>query len=84
MFYITASNDALWNKRNVIYNTEDCGIHFDFDELAEFSSSSSKLIELAFSLNNGYKADVLITFSCLDEQKIDFVIATLHMRFNPG
>ena len=84
MFYITASNDALGYKRNVIYNTEDCGIHFDFDELAEFSSSSSKLIELAFSLNNGYKPDVLITFSCLDEQKIDFVIAALHMRFNLG
>ena len=84
MFYITASNDALGYKRNVIYNTEDCGIHFDFDELAEFSSSSSKLIELAFSLNNGYKPDVLITFSCLDEQNFDFVTATLHMRFNLG
>ena len=84
MFYITASNDALGYKRNVIYNTEDCGIHFDFDELAEFSSSSSKLIELSFSLNNGYKAYVLITFSCLDEQNFDFVTATLHMRFNLG
>ena len=84
MFYITASNDALGYKRNVIYNTEDCGIHFDFDELAEFSSSSSKLIELAFSLNNGYKAYVLITFSCLDEQNFDFVTAALHMRFNLG
>ena len=84
MFYITASNDALGYKRNVIYNTEDCGIHFDFDELAEFSSSSSKLIELAYSLNNGYKASVLITFSCQDEQNFDFVIAALHMRFNPG
>ena len=84
MFYITASNDALGYKRNVIYNTEDCGIHFDFDELAEFSSSSSKLIELSFSLNNGYKAYVLITFSCLDEQNFDFVTAALHMRFNLG
>jgi hypothetical protein len=82
LFYILAGNDDLWNKRNAIYDTEDRSIHLNFDELADFGSSSRKLIELAFSLYNGYKADVLNTFSGLDEENFDLAIDALRMRFN--
>lgn len=82
LFYIIAGNDDLWNKRSAIYDTEDRSIHLNFDELADFGSSSRKLIELGFSLYNGYKANVLNTFSGLDEENFDLAIAALRMRFN--
>ncbi len=75
-------NDDLWNKRVAIYDTEDRSIHLNFDELADFGSSSRKLIELGFSLYNGYKANVLNTFSGLDEENFDLAIAALRIRFN--
>jgi len=40
------------------------------------------LIELGFSLYNGYKANVLNTFSGLDEENFDLAIAALRIRFN--
>ena len=75
-------NDDLWNKRVAIYDTEDRSIHLNFDELADFGSSIRKLIELGFSLYNGYKANVLNTFSGLDEENFDLAIAALRIRFN--
>lgn len=73
-------NDDLWNKR-VAYDTEDRSIHLNFDELSDFGSSSRKLIELDFH-NDGYKANVLNTFSGLDEENFDLAIAALRIRFN--
>lgn len=82
LFYIISGNDDLWNKRVAIYDTGERSIHLDFDELADFSSSSRKLIELAFSLYNGYQANILNTFSGLDDENFDLAIAALRMRFN--
>ena len=65
-------NDDLWNKRVAIYDTEDRSIHLNFDELSDFG----------FSLYNGYKANVLNTFSGLDEENFDLAIAALRIRFN--
>lgn len=50
----------------------------------DFCSSSRKLIILGFGLYNGYSADVLDTFSALDDDNFLLAIEAIKIRFGKG
>ncbi len=52
--------------------------------LPDFCSSSRKLIRLGFALYNGYSADILDTFSPLDDENFNLAINALEIRFSRG
>lgn len=83
LFYIIAGNDDLYSKIDFIYDFTDRRIKPDCldNEDVDFCSSSRKLINLAFNLFNGYPADVLNTFSVLDEDNFTLAINAMKIRF---
>ena len=84
MFYILSNNEDLSSKINYIYDFDERSIKSDCleNENVDFCSSSKKLIRLAFNLFNGnYKADVLNSFSGLDDDNFEIAINALIIRF---
>lgn len=61
---------------------EDSSVCSYCEKLPDLCSSSKKLIQLAFNLFNGYPADVLSTFSGLDESNFNLCMNALKIRFN--
>src|SRR6056297_3854773 len=84
MFYILSSNKDLSSKVDYIYDFKNRSIKSNcFDnENVDFCSSSRKLIRLAFNLFNGnYPADVLNSFSGLDDDNFEIALNALIIRF---
>lgn len=83
LFYILAGNDDLYSKINYIYDFKERIIKSECLESGDvdFSSSSQRLIKLAFNLYNGYPADVLDTFIGLDEDNFKLALNSLVVRF---
>lgn len=84
LFYIIANNSDLYEKVEYIYNFKERCIEPDCleSEEVDFSSSSKALVKLAYSLFNGYPADVFETFCYLDNKNSNIAIAAINMRFN--
>ncbi|MGO1372413.1 MAG: DUF6075 family protein [Senegalia sp. (in: firmicutes)] len=83
LFYILAGNLDLYEKVDYIYDFKN---HIIIPECLEsrevdFSSSSRKLIKLAFNLFNGFPADVLDSFYLLDEDNFELAINAIKVRF---
>ncbi len=79
------SNDDLFNKAHALYDFKEHSIKPESLENGEvdLSSSSLKLVKLAYNLFNGYyAADVLETFSGLDEYNFELCIEAIRIRFN--
>lgn len=85
LFYIIAGNNDLYSKVKSIYDFKEHSIKSDClnSKKVDFCTSSKKLIELGFNLFNGNnKADVLDTFSSLDENNFNLAIEALKIRLN--
>lgn len=79
------SNDDLFSKVHALYDFQEHSIKPESLENGEvdLSSSSLKLVKLAYNLFNGYHAaDVLNTFSGLDEYNFELCIQAIRIRFN--
>lgn len=84
MFYILSGNLDLYKKIDHIYDFKENSIKPECLESqdVDFSSSSQKLIKLAFNLYNGFPAEVLDTFYLLDEDNFRIAINAIKLRFN--
>ena len=85
MFYILSNNKDLSSKVNYIYDFKNRSIKSNCldNEDVDFCSSSKKLIRLAFNLFNGnYPADVLNSFSGLDDDNFEIALNAIKIRFN--
>lgn len=83
--FIIFSNDDLFNKVHYLYDFKEHSIKPESLENGEvdLSSSSLKLVKLAYNLYNGYYlADVLETFAGLDEDNFNLCIQAIKIRFN--
>ncbi len=86
LFYILAGNLDLYRKANYIYDFKDRSIKPECleSEEVDFCSSSKKLIRLAYNLYNSYPADVMDTFSVLDEENFELALNAIEGRFRKG
>lgn len=84
LFYVIAGSNDLYSKVNHIYDFKDHSIKPGCLESTEvdFSSSSLKLIKLAFNLFNSYPADVMDTFYLLDDKCFKLALNAIKLRFN--
>ena len=85
MFYILSNNKDLSSKVDYIYDFKNRSIKSNCldNENVDFCSSSRKLIRLAFNLFNGnYPADVLNSFSGLDDDNFEIALNAVKIRFN--
>lgn len=79
------SNDDLFQKVHALYDFKEHSIKPEALENGEvdLSSSSLKLVKLAYNLFNGYyAADVLDTFAGLDDDNFNLCIQAIRIRFN--
>lgn len=84
LFFILAGNDDLYVKAKHIYDFTDHSIKIECleENTVDLSSSSRRLVKLAFNLFNGYPADVYDTLSLLDDNNFDLAINAIKLRFN--
>ena len=85
LFHIIAGNDELYNNLNSLYDFAENVILTDClegDSDVYLSSSSRKLIKLAYHLYNGYEASVLAVFSGLDDNNARLAIEAIKIRFD--
>lgn len=52
--------------------------------LPDLCSSSKRLVQLAFNLYNGYKADVADVLCVLDDENFELAMTAIRIRFNKG
>ena len=79
------SNDDLFQNVHALYDFKEHSIKPESLENGEvdLSSSSLRLVKLAYNLFNGYQAaDVLDTFAGLDEYNFELCIEAIRIRFN--
>lgn len=85
LFHIIAGNDDLYSNVNNIYDFEENVILtecLEGDGEVYLSSSSRKLVKLAYHLYNGYDASVLEVFSGLDDNNARLAIEAIKIRFD--
>lgn len=85
LFHIIAGNDEIYSNVNSLY---DFGENVILTEYLEgegdvyLSSSSRKLVKLAYHLYNGYEASVLEVFSGLGDTDAKLAIEAIKIRFD--
>lgn len=87
LFYIIASNDDLYNKKDSIYDFKENYINLNVlnCDNTSFCSSSQALIRLGFNLYNGYSDDStnpLDILKVLDYENYTLVKKAINIRFN--
>lgn len=84
LFWILSGNSDIYGKVHHIYDFEENAIKPECLESGDvdFSSSSERLVRLAFNLYNGYPADVLDSFQSLDEDNFRLALEAIKIRFN--
>lgn len=82
LFYILANAD-IFSKVDYIYDFNTHWIKTDYFEKTDFSSSSKKMVELAFNLYNGNPSpDPLRIFSGLDDDNFQICLNAILIRFS--
>lgn len=82
MFYILSGNDDLYSKVNHIYDFEEKIIKTEcLEGEVDFSTSSRRLVKLAYNLYNQHPADVSDIFYALDEDNAALAIEAIKLRF---
>lgn len=85
LFHIIAGSDELYSNVDSIYDFEENVILTDClegDSDVYLSSSSRKLVKLAYHLYNGYEASVSEVFSGLDDNNARLAIEAVKIRFD--
>lgn len=83
LFHIIARNEELYSNVNSLYDFEENVIKTDcLDGEVYLSSSSRKLVKLAYHLYNGYDASVLEVFSGLGDDDARLGIEAIKIRFD--
>ena len=83
LFHIIARNEDLYSNVNRLYDFAENVIKTDcLDGDLYISSSSRKLIKLAYHLYNGYDASVLEVFSGLGDDDARLGIEAIKIRFD--
>ena len=83
LFHIISSNDELYSNVDSIYDFNENVIRTEcLDGEVYISSSSRKLIKLAYHLYNGYETSVLEVFSGLDDNNARLAIEAIKIRFD--
>lgn len=85
LFHIIAGNDELYNNLNSLYDFDENVILTEcLGEESEvyLSSSSRKIVKLAYHLYNGYETSVLEVFSGLDDDNARLAIEAIKIRFD--
>lgn len=85
LFHIISGNDDLYKNVNSLYDFEENVILTDClegDRDVYLSSSSRKLVKLAYHLYNGYEASVLEVFSGLGDADAKLAIEAIKIRFD--
>ena len=83
--FLIFSNDDLFRKVTHLYDFKEHSIKPESLENGEvdLSSSSRKLVLVAFNLYNGhYAAYICDTFDGLDDKNFNLVIQAIKIRFN--
>ena len=82
LFYILANSD-IFSKIDYIYDFKNHWIKIDCFEKTDFSSTSKKMVELAFNLYNGNPApDPLTIFGGLDDDNFQICLNAISIRFS--
>lgn len=83
LLWILANNDDLYFKVNGIYDFEEKQIRPEcLEGTIDLCSGSRRMVRLAFNLFNGFPADVLDSFSCLDNDNFKLAMEAIQIRFN--
>ena len=85
LFYVLSGNEDLFKKVDYLYDFEKRAIKLDYPIRVDFSSSSQKLIRLAFNLFNGvtYENDGVINLvTGLDEKNLDLAMEAILIRID--
>jgi len=85
LFHIISRNDELYSNVDSIYDFNENVIRtecLEGDSDVYLSSSSRKLIKLAYHLYNGYEASVSEVFSGLDDNNARLAIEAIKIRFD--
>lgn len=83
LLWILANNDDLYFKVNSIYDFAERQIRPEcLEGTIDLCSGSRRMVRLAFNLFNGFPADVLDSFSCLDSDNFKLTMEAIKIRFN--
>lgn len=83
LFHIIAGNEELYNNVNSLYDFDENVILTEcLDGEVYLSSSSRKLVKLAYHLYNGYETSVLDVFSGLGDDNARLAIEAIKIRFD--
>lgn len=83
LFHIIAGNDEIYSNVNSIYDFKENVIITEcLDGEVYLSSSSRKLVKLAYHLYNGYETSVLDVFSGLGDDNARLAIEAIKIRFD--
>lgn len=83
LFHIISGNDELYKNLNSLYDFEENVIITEcLDGEVYISSSSRKLLKLAYHLYNGYEASILEVFSGLSDEDAKLAIEAIKIRFD--
>lgn len=85
LFHIIAGSDELYKNLNSLYDFEENVILTEcLGEESEvyISSSSRKLVKLAYHLYNGYEASLLEVFSGMTDEDARLGIEAIKIRFD--
>lgn len=83
LFHIIAGNDELYSNVDSLYDFNENVIRTECLEGDVYlSSSSRKLVKLAYHLYNGYEASVVEVFSGLGDEDAKLAIEAIKIRFD--
>ena len=83
LFHIIVGNDELYSNVNSIYDfKENIILTESLEGEIYLSSSSRKLLKLAYHLYNGYETSVLEVFSGLTDDDARLAIEAIKIRFD--
>jgi len=83
LFHIISGNDEIYSNVDSIYDFKENVIRTEsLEEDVYLSSSSRKLVKLAYHLYNGYEASLLEVFSGLTDEDARLGIEAIKIRFD--
>lgn len=83
LFHIISGNEELYNNVNSLYDfAENVIITECLEGDGYLSSSSRKLVKLAYHLYNGYETSIVEVFSGLDDNNARLAIEAIKIRFD--
>lgn len=83
LLWILANNDDLYFKVNSIYDFAERQIRPEcLEGTIDLCSGSRRMVRLAFNLFNGFPADIMDSFSCLDNDNFKLAMEAIQIRFN--